>query len=83
MQNETLPGVLPTARLELEVLLGPGAEIDGIAVRVEDPDGRLIALRTWPFPKEGSTTAVLDAAWRVLLGALPLETYAQRKDNQH
>lgn len=82
MVNETLPGVLPTARLELEVLLGPDAEIVNITVKVEDPAGRLLALRTFPEGVKRSSVAHLDLAWRALLAALPLETLRPRKEQQ-
>lgn len=75
MQTETLPGLVPTARLELEVLLGPRGEIDVLTVKVQDPSGRLIALRTWPLGVKDSPSAKLDAAWRTLLNALPSSTF--------
>jgi len=67
--------VLPTARVNLEVLLGPGGEIDNIAVQVEDPTGRLLALRRWPIGVKDSATERLNEAWRAMLNALPNEAF--------
>lgn len=68
-----LPGIVPTARLEFEVLLGPRPGVELITVRVEDPAGRLIALRTFPLDEKRSAATALDVAWRVFLAAIPYE----------
>lgn len=77
-----LPGIAPAARMVLEVLLGPGGEIDLIQVTVKDPSGHLIAQRTWPMNVRDRPIAQLEVAWRSFLNAMPYETLAQRNHNK-
>lgn len=83
MDNLTLPGVLPTASITLEVLLGPRPDLDSIYVTVRDPAGRLVAQRSFPVGEKDSPGARLDLAWRAVLTAIPHECFAQQKSTRN
>lgn len=82
MDHGKLAGIMPTARLSLELLLGPGSEPVAIYVEVFGADERRTAMRCFPLSKQCALGTELDAAWRVLLNAIPHDAYMyQRQHN--
>lgn len=75
MENRKLPGIVPTAQLRLDVLLGPRTEIVVCELQVRDAMGALVAMRSWPASRYSTTAAILDAAWEGMLQALPPGTW--------
>lgn len=79
MEQPTLPGIPPVARIELEVLLGPAPDIDAIYVTVHGADGRLMAMRCWPGSIQRTASKDLETAWRALLNAIPYAALARQE----
>ena len=81
MPQQKLPGIVPTAQLRMDVLLGPRAEIVVIEITVRDAAGALTALRSFPGGRGKSATDLLDQAWNGLIDAMPPSTWLAEWDD--